>query len=46
MAAGYTPDNPFAGVDSVKEIYTVGDADKVGNLMDVIKTAYDTALKI
>lgn len=46
MAAGYTPDNPFDGVDSVKEIYTVGDAAKVGNLMDVIKQAYDTVLKI
>lgn len=46
MAAGYSPAGKFDCAGLAREIYTVGDAGKVGNLMGVIKQAYDAALKI
>lgn len=45
VAAGYTAAKPFEGAEAL-EVYTIGDAAKVGNLMSVIKDAYDVALKI
>ena len=32
--------------ESVKEIYTIGDADKIGEIMDAMTAAYSIANKI
>ncbi|MCI9596873.1 MAG: FAD-dependent oxidoreductase [Firmicutes bacterium] len=46
IAAGYSPKKDFESIEMAAEIYTIGDAARVGNLMAVIKDAYDVALKI
>lgn len=46
IAAGYNPRNELADIKWKMETYKVGDASKVGNLMDAIKSAYEIALKI
>lgn len=47
MATGYTPYAPLAeSLKDISEVYTIGDAVKVGNLLDVVWAAYDVALKI
>lgn len=47
VSAGYIPDNKFfETINNRYDTYIVGDASKVGSLLDVIKTAYKTALDI
>ncbi len=47
MAAGYNPSAPLAKeLKGISEVYVVGDASRVGNLMNVVWDAYDIALKI
>lgn len=46
IAAGYSPKKDFDGMRLKSEIYTIGDAASVGNLMSAVKDAYDIALKI
>ncbi len=46
IAAGYSPRKDFANTSLATEVYRIGDAASVGNLMTVIKDAYDVALKI
>lgn len=47
MAVGYNPSAPLAeALKDSKEMYTIGDAAHVGNLLDVVWAAYDAALKI
>jgi len=43
-AIGYNPGEPLAvNQNDIPETYVIGDADHVGNLMDVIWKAYDVA---
>lgn len=46
IAAGYNSKNELTEFEDEMETYKVGDASKVGNLMDAIKSAYEIALKI
>ena len=46
IAAGYSPKKEFEGMEMPSQIYTIGDAARVGNLMSAIRDAYDIALKI
>ena len=46
IAAGYNSRNELSEFEDKMETYKVGDANKVGNLMDAIKGAYEIALKI
>ena len=46
IAAGYSPKKDFEGMGRKPQIYTIGDAARVGNLMSAVKDAYDIALKI
>ena len=46
IAAGYSPKDDFKDIETAAEVYTIGDAERVGNLMSVIKDAHETALKI
>lgn len=32
--------------EQIREVYTIGDCEKIGNAMKVIESAYDTAMKI
>jgi NADH:flavin oxidoreductases, Old Yellow Enzyme family len=46
-AVGYNPYAPLAeSLKDSREVYTIGDASHVGNLMNVVWAAYDVALKI
>ena len=46
IAAGYSPKDDFKDIETAAEVYTIGDAERVGNLMSVIKDAHEAALKI
>lgn len=46
VAVGYSPKEEFECTEPISEVYTIGDAAKVGNLMSVIKDAYEVALRI
>lgn len=46
MSVGSEPDAMQIAGSGVNEVYVVGDAEKVGNLMTVIKNAYEVAMDI
>lgn len=47
VAVGYDSYAPLVKeLTDLKEVYVVGDASQVGNLMDVVWAAYDVALKL
>lgn len=46
IAAGYSPKKELECTELATEVYTIGDAARVGNLMSVIKDAYEIALQI
>ncbi len=46
-AVGYLPKQTIpAGLEKMEHVHVIGDADKVGNLMDAVWAAYDVALAI
>jgi 2,4-dienoyl-CoA reductase-like NADH-dependent reductase (Old Yellow Enzyme family)/thioredoxin reductase len=48
ISVGETPrkDLPEALKDQIREVYAVGDCEKIGNAMKAIESAYDMAMKI
>ncbi len=46
LSVGYKPDNAFADAKKNKNVYFVGDCDKVGSLKTVIRQAYELVQKI